>query len=198
MHSRQTLCTLTAALFLVPAPSGAQALVGRSDSIYTWRGAVPAGALLSIRNFNGPIEVRSADGASAELRAEKRASRGSGSIEDVAFVVEKGSGGDVSICASMRNTSSCGERGDGYDGDDRGGWRRNVTVAMTVRLPRGARLKVATGNGIVTVQGVGGDVQASTGNGAVRIDDTEGAVRVSTGNGDVDVRGARSAVRVTS
>ncbi|MEP6990340.1 MAG: DUF4097 family beta strand repeat-containing protein [bacterium] len=195
MTSRLLRPVFAALLVLAPALS-AQAPVGRRDSIYTWRGAMPAHALLTIRNFNGPVDVLPADGGTAELRAQKRV-RG-GSLEDVAFVVRTESNGDVSICSVLGDRDSCGDRGYSSDDDDRGRWRRDVSVAMTVRVPRGTQLKVATGNGEVSVVRVGGEVQASTGNGPVRVEDTEGAVRVSTGNGDVDVRGARGAVRVST
>ena len=187
---------LAAAVFLPLALAGAQTQVGRTDSIYTWRGAIPAGGTLTISNFNGPIDVRPASGNTAELRAVKR-NRGRGSIEDIAFQVESGSGGDVSICASLRRNSPCDRNGNSND-DDNGNGRNDVYVAMKVLLPRGAQLKLATGNGEVSVENVGGDVQASTGNGRVRVSGTEGTVRVSTGNGDVDVRGAKSSVRVST
>ena len=187
MHRRPRYSALVATLLILPALSDAQTLVGRSDSIYTWRGAMAASALLTIRNFNGPIDVRPAEGGTAEVRAEKRTSRGGGAIEDVAFEVQKGGSGDVTICATLRNSNLCDDRGYHGDGGDRGNGRRNVTVAMTVFLPRGARLKVATGNGAVSVERVGGDVQASTGNGPVRVDGTDGSVRVSTGSGSVRV-----------
>ena len=179
---------------MLPALAGAQSLLGRSDSIFTWRGALAAGALLTVRNHNGPIEVRAANGAQLEFRAEKR-SRG-GNLTDVAFDVVTGSSGDVTICSTRRDDNPCdGDRRSGSDNDD---WRRNVTVAMTVLVPRGARVRVATGNGAVTVERVGGEVNASTGNGRVTVSYTDGAVRVATGNGDVDVREATGAVRVTT
>jgi hypothetical protein len=133
--------------------------------------------------------VRAASGNTAEFRRVKR-TRGSESIQDIAFEIVNGSNGDVSICATLRRSSSCDDRG--YrGGDDRGEWRNDLSVAMTVLRPRGAQLKLATGNGEVSVENVGGDVQASTGTGR----GTEGTVRVITGNGDVDVRGAKSSVR---
>ena len=188
---------LVATLLVLPTLSHAQTLLGRSDSIYTWRGAVPAGALLSIYNANGPIDVRASASGTAEIRAEKRTVRG-GILEDVAFVVENGANGDVKVCATLRTFNPCAGPGDHRTDDDRDSWRSKVTVAMTVLLPRGARLRVSTGNGAVSIEHVGGEVQASTGNGKVLVDGTDGAVRVSTGNGDVDVRGARSAVRVST
>jgi hypothetical protein len=193
------LPTLTACAHSQRAGGRSDGLFGRSDSIYTWRGAVSSHALLTVRNFNGPIDVRPSSGSTAEVRAEKRTDRGRGDIEDVAFEVQTGSGGDVTICATYRNNNPCDNRSyRDNDDDDRWGGRRSATVAMTVFVPRGAQVRIATGNGAVTIEQVGGDVQASTGNGRVRIDGTDGSVRASTGNGDVDVQSARSSVRVTT
>jgi DUF4097 and DUF4098 domain-containing protein YvlB len=179
----------------VPALAGAQTLVGRADSVYTWRGTVPANGTFTIKNFNGPIEVRPATGNTAELRAEKRTSRG-GDIRDVAFEVRTESDG-VTICSvQTRDDGDCeGNRNRGHGDDD---WRRPVTVAMTVLVPRGARLRVSTGNGAVTVDRAGSEVRASTGNGRVRVLGTEGVVQVSTGNGEVEVRDAKASVRVST
>ena len=183
---------------LLAVPAQAQTLVGRTDSVYTWRGALPSGALLSVRNFNGPIDVRPAQGATAEVRAEKRTSRGGGSIQDVAFEVQTGSNGDVTICATYRNSNPCDDDSRrGRDRDDDYG-RRYVTVGITVLVPRGAQVKMVTGNGAISIEQVGGDVQATTGNGRVRVGGTTGAVRVTTGNGDVDISGAKASVRVTT
>jgi hypothetical protein len=185
---------LLVALVGLPALSGAQTLLGRNDSVFTWRGALPSGALLTVRNHNGPIDVRPASGTQVELRAEKRARYGN--VTDVAFDVSTGTNGDVTICSTFRGNNPCDEDRRWRNDDDDG--RRGVTVAMTVLVPRGAQLRVATGNGAVTVERVGGEVNASTGNGRVSVVSTEGAVKVSTGNGDVDVRDAKGAVRVST
>jgi DUF4097 and DUF4098 domain-containing protein YvlB len=190
---RSTLPTLLLALSLtgaVSAVADAQ-LVGRNETVYTWRGTIPAGGQFTVRNFNGPIDVRPATGNSVELRAEKRSRDGS-SVTDVGFEVRTSSNGDVSICSTMNEDSCDGDR----HRDD--GWRRQVTVAMTVLIPRNLRLKVATGNGALNVDGAGSEVQASTGNGRVHIGETQGTVRVSTGNGDVEVRNAKASVQVST
>jgi hypothetical protein len=185
---------LLVALVALPALSGAQTLLGRNDSVFTWRGTLPAGALLTVRNHNGPIEVRPATGTQVELRAEKRARYGN--VTDVAFDVATGSHGDITICSTFRDNNPCDEDRRSWSGGD--DWRRSVTVAMTVLVPRGAQVRVATGNGAVSVERVGGEVNASTGNGRVNVLNTDGAVRVSTGNGDVEVREAKGAVRVST
>jgi len=190
---RSTLPTLLLALTLtgaVSAVANAQ-IVGRNETVYTWRGTVPTGRQFTVRNFNGPIDVRAATGNTVELRAEKRL-RG-GSVTDVGFEVRTSSSGDVSIC-STQDDDSC----DGDHHRDRDGWHRDVSVSMTVLLPRGVRLKVATGNGALSVERAGGDVEASTGNGRVSVVETEGAVNVSTGNGEVTVRNAKARVHVST
>jgi hypothetical protein len=186
---------LTGALALLPAAVAAQSLLGRDDSIYTWRGPLASGRLLSVRNFNGPIEVRAAQGSTAEVRAEKHA-RG-GAVTDVAFDVQTSPEGDVRFCSVLRDNDGCyPPRGWSHDDDDR--WRRNITVSLIVLVPRGAQVKVVTSNGAVSVDHAGADVQATTGNGRVSVAGTEGEVRVTTGNGDVEVRDAKGSVRVTT
>jgi DUF4097 and DUF4098 domain-containing protein YvlB len=191
---RSTLPTLLIALTLTGAVSaGADAqLVGRNEAVYTWRGTIPSGAQFTVRNFNGPIDVKPATGNAVEFRAEKRV-RGGAEITDVAFEVRTSSNGDVSIC-STTNDDSC--EGDRHRSDNWG--HREVSVAMTVLVPRNLRLKVATGNGALNVDGAGSEVQASTGNGRVHIGETQGAVNVSTGNGDVEVRNAKARVHVST
>jgi hypothetical protein len=185
---------LIAALVAVPTLAGAQTLLGRTDSVFTWRGPLRSGALLTVRNHNGPIEVRPASGTQVELRAEKRSRYGN--LTDVAFDIGTSSNGDVTICSTLRDNDPCENDRRSWSSDDDG--RRSVTVAMTVLVPRGAQVRVATGNGAVLVERVGGEVSASTGNGRVKVLSTDGAVRVSTGNGDVDVTDAKGAVRVST
>ncbi|MBA3671534.1 MAG: DUF4097 family beta strand repeat protein [Gemmatimonadaceae bacterium] len=191
--------TITLALLslaVAGTTASAQTTAGRNDSIYTWRGALKSGALLTVRNVNGPIEVRPSNGTTAELRAEKRTRGSDGDIRDVEFEIQTSSSGDVTICSTFRGQNPCDDgRRDGNDNDN---GRRWVSVAMTILVPRGAQLKVVTGNGAVSVERVGADVQATTGNGRVRIVGTDGGVRATTGNGEVEVRDVRSAVRVTT
>jgi hypothetical protein len=184
---------LLATLVALPALSGAQTLLGRNDSVFTWRGPLRAGALLTVKNHNGPIDVRPGSGSQVELRAEKRARYGNQT--DVAFDIETSSNGDVTICSTLRGNNPCDENRDRWDNDDNG---RSVSVAMTLLVPSGAQVRVSTGNGAVSVERVGGEVSASTGNGRVSVLSTNGAVRVSTGNGDVVVREAKGAVRVST
>ena len=183
---------LLAALVALPALAGAQTLLGRNDSVFTWRGALRAGALLTVKNHNGPIDVRPGSGTQVELRAEKRARYGN--HQDVAFDVETSSSGDVTICSTLRDNNPCDDERRGWNNDN----GRSVSVAMTLLVPSGARVRISTGNGAVSVERVGGEVSASSGNGQVSVSNTSGAVRASTGNGDVAVREAKGPVRVST
>ncbi len=196
---RQLRHTLAAAAFLaaLPALSPAQTLVGREEAVYTWRGPLASGGVLTVRNYNGPIDVRPSTGAAVEFRAEKHVEHG-GSIQDVAFEVDtRGSGGDVTICAVLLSHNPCDQDRWRDNNDDRGD-RSHVTVSITLMVPKGANVRVVTGNGALSVEHVSGDLTATTGNGRVHVLGTDGVVRVTTGNGDVDVRDAKSSVRVTT
>lgn len=193
---RSAIHTFTAACLLlgaVPALAGAQ-VVGRDESVYTWRGSIPSGGSFSVKNFNGPIDVRPSSGSTVELRAEKTI-RG-GSVRDIGFVVSTARNGDVTICSTTdEDADSCDGHQRNRDGN---GWGRERRVSMTVLVPRSVKLRVGTGNGAVTVEGAGSEVEASTGNGRVRVSGTEGRVHVSTGNGAVEVRDAKAEVRVST
>lgn len=159
---------------------------GSTADPFTWSGVLQPGAVLTIRNFNGRIDVRAGAGNRAEVRAERASSRGAG---DLTFAT-RNDGGDVSVCAVWRGHSAC-DRNDGWDNDDDG---RDMRATITVTLPPGVALRGGTGNGAVSVDGTGGDISIATGNGDVRISGTAGTVKASSGNGDLDVTGARGRV----
>lgn len=181
----------------LPLLSGAQTVSGRRDSVYTWRGAMRAGATLHVRNFNGPIEVRPSSGTAVELRAVKRRTRSDDALDDVGFDIRTAENGDVSICSTWRDRNPCaGERRERWDDGD--GRSTDLSVAMTLLVPRGAAVQVTTGNGAIAVEQLGGAIDATTGNGRVQVKGTEGVVRVRTGNGNVAVRDARGSVHVAT
>jgi len=69
MHPSLRFTALAFAIAGFTSVASAQTLVGAADSIYTWRGALPARALLTVKNYNGPIDVRPATGTQVEMRA---------------------------------------------------------------------------------------------------------------------------------
>lgn len=181
----------------LPLLSDAQTISGRRDSVFTWQGALRPHAVLHVRNFNGPIDLRASTGSKVELRAVKRHARNDAVLDEVGFDIRSADNGDLSICSTWRDRDPCDEsRRDRWDG---GNERRNeISVAMTVLVPRGAAVRVVTGNGAISVEELGGAIDATTGNGQVQVNGTDGVVRVRTGNGDVEVRDARASVHVAT
>ena len=173
-------------LLLFPA-----VLLGQEPTadLFTWAGRVASGSTLSIRHYNGPIDVRESPNDRVEFRAERRTRRSA----ELSFEVENQRDG-VMICAVWRGRNACeeGRRG-GWDWDE-----GPPTSRITVLLPKGVRLHANTGNGDVTVERASNDVEIRSGNGDVRIKLTAGQVDASTGNGELEVDGATGPVRANT
>lgn len=181
------LRALTAAAGLLALSTIAQAQDTAGESTRVWSGRVAEGGMVAVRNFNGPIVVVTASGDLAEVRAVK-ITRGR-DPGDITFDVNE-SAGRTAICTVYRGRSACDDRGWGDTG--------RMSVRYTVSLPRGARLAVATGNGEVSVERAGSEVELRTGNGDVRVGETTGSVTASTGNGDVEIAKANGPVRANT
>lgn len=165
----------------------AQNFRGRSDSTFVWSARIAEGGTLTIKNIVGSISVTEAPGDELEVRAEKKM-RGRGDPSDIAFDVHESSSG-ATICTVFRGESAC----------DEGGFNNTrFSVRYIVSMPRGLRLRASTGNGELSVERAGSEVELRTGNGGVHIGQTEGRVTASTGNGDLDVESARGPVRVST
>jgi hypothetical protein len=66
------------------------------------------------------------------------------------------------------------------------GWKDNVKVDYTVRVPEGARLdKINSVNGKIVISGIAGDITASTVNGTVQVNDARKNLKLSTVNGTI-------------
>ena len=177
------------AMLAAVAPAGAQQNTrDERESAVVWSGRLSDGGLLTIKNIVGAIRVVEASGDRVEVRAAVR-SRGGGERGEVAFDVDPSSS-STTICTVFRGQSAC-ERDNNFR-------NMRVSVDYTVAMPRGLRLRATTGNGDLSVERAGGEVEMQTGNGAVRVGETEGRVSVGTGNGEVEVESARGPVRASS
>jgi DUF4097 and DUF4098 domain-containing protein YvlB len=167
----------------VAAPLGAGQAQDRpteTDSGFQWSGRIPDGAWLRIYTFNGDVEVR--EGDAVEVRAVKRGRR---SRWDNVFFEMRRDGDNITICAIYGDEAECDR--DGMHGNQSSS---NVGVDFTIVVPRGARMRVSSGNGDVAVRAEVAEAHASTGNGDVEVLRSRGAVRASTGNGAVTVEDA--------
>jgi hypothetical protein len=189
---------VTVALFAATAATAsAQEIVGRDETTFSVTHRVSAGDWVRIASPNGAIRIIQSTGRQVEIRAEKDIRRGA--VDDVGFVVRRGSGG-LTVCAVYDRADECDEDGT-YRSHDRSGtgWNdRQVRVDFTVSVPADTRIKAGSGNGEISIEGGGAEVIATTGNGRIEISDTEGRVTASTGNGRVGISGAKGPVEVSS
>ena len=173
------------AVLAVCAPS---ANAQERDDSFKWTGGIDAGRTVYVRNLNGSINVESASGAAAEVRAEKQWRRGD--PKDVKITAAKTANGDILVCAIWegRNTR-CDEDGYSSQGGDRF-WRdrNDVSVKFTILLPKGVKLDASTVNGGLGIAGATAAVKARTVNGGIEAASTSGPVSAKTVNGGIRVR----------
>lgn len=179
--------TLLACITLLSATSLAAQRYTSSDSITVWQGRLSDGGVLTVKNIVGDISVIESRDDRVEVRAEKR-TRGRADPGAVSFDVREGPS-SATICTVYRGESAC-ENGRFTD--------TRVVVRYTIAMPRGVRLRASTGNGRLSVERAGGQVELSTGNGAIHVGETDGSVTASTGNGDLEIEGAHGPVHASS
>jgi hypothetical protein len=190
-----------ASLAVAALPANAQERRGANDSTFLWTGRMAPGTTLRVHNFNGPMVAVMSTDENAEVRAVKRGRYRSDRIErsdrysDIEFETRK-LGNDILICA-LRPDDDCDEDGISTHGDsDRNG--RNQRAEFSIKVPKGVKLQIVTGNGEIETVGTGAGVVARSGNGAVHVDAHGDGVTASSGNGDVEVLGAGAPVNAHS
>ncbi len=184
-------------LALAAGLAGAQTVVGRNETTWTVRETLASGQRLRITSPNGAINIAQGSGSEVEIRVEKVTERNA-RIDEIGFIVKKSSEGLV-VCAVYSDGDECDlERG--YRQEQRS-WRdgrRSLRASFTVRMPKGVMLQAETGNGEVSINGAGSDVNVHTGNGRVLVTGTTGRVQAHTGNGRITVENANGPVEVTT
>ena len=158
---------------------------GGSDKSFSWRGDVPAGAWLRIRNHNGNVRVERASGGQVEVLATTTRRR---RVERVRIESVRGDGG-ITICVVGQRGGRCSADGYRYG---RAGWLRSILsfgrsgtqVDFVVRLPDGVRMDASTVNGRLAM-GTAGATRARTVNGRVEISSVGGPVRAESVNGSI-------------
>ena len=141
---RRTLLSAIVAGALVAPPATAQDRPVETDSTFTLRTRLASGAWVRVFTFNGDVEVREGTGDQLEIRGEKRGRR---TRWDRIFFESKRDGDNVTVCAIYGEEAECGN--DGIHGNMNS---NNVGTRFVVTLPRGARVRVGSGNGDVSVR----------------------------------------------
>ncbi len=176
---------------LLPTNALAQ-VVGRNESTFTVAHRIGNGDWVRIASPNGTIRIVQTSGAEVQVRAHKDVRRGS--IEDVGFVVRRGSDG-ITVCAVYEDEDECSNDGTYRGRNRRSGYNSpQVRTDFTVSIPANARVRAGSGNGDVSIEGAGAMVVASTGNGDIEISNTQGQVEAHSGNGRVTITAAKGAV----
>lgn len=186
--SHTVLLTMLAVTTLATlAPSSARA---QSDA-FNWTGPVPQGDTVRVHTFSGTVTVRQASGGEARISGTTR-NAGSG---DIRFVGPQ-SGGRVLVCA-LHGEAECTESGIRNEGrwSNRNG---RAEANFVVEVPRGVSVRVSSGSGDVTVDGVTGGVHAASGSGSVRVGSGASEVRAATGSGRVTVDAALGQVHAST
>lgn len=188
---RRVARPLAAAALCVAAGCGGP---GGSLTPFAWRGPVPTGGWVRVRNLNGPVQVARGAGPDVVVTATRRARRGGSRVEQVQFIATPDPAG-VTVCAvwgERRGRCTASE----YEGNRGGGRglfgflrrRTPVEVTFTVAVPAGVGVDASTVNGGVTVADAAGEVRAKSVNGPVTLAVRGGPVRGETVNGPVRAR----------
>ena len=82
------------------------------------------------------------------------------------------------------------------DGAGRLGECRFKTSAGSIRLERTGPLRLHTGGGHITVDGIAGDAEISTGSGRIQIGEVDGGAEVKNSNGDTKISATAGDLRV--
>jgi hypothetical protein len=181
------IAACAAAAILAPA-AGAQE--SQRDNSFKWTGDIAAGRTVYARNLNGGVQVEAGTGAAAEVRAEKKWRKGD--PKEVKVTAEKTAKGDILVCVIYEGRETrCDE--DGYNARGSDSWWRDhkdndVSVQLTIVLPKGVKLDASTVNGGIDISGATAAVKATTVNGGIEASSLGGPVLATTVNGGIKVK----------
>lgn len=176
-----------AALATLATAAGGQET--QRDNSFKWTSGIEAGRTVYARNLNGGIQVESGTGATAEVRAEKKWRKGD--PKDVKVTAEKTARGDILVCVIyVGRDTRCDE--DGYNTKGNDSWwndhkNNDVSVQITIVLPKGVKVDVSSVNGGLEVTGATAAVKARTVNGGIEASSLGGPVSAKTVNGGITV-----------
>jgi DUF4097 and DUF4098 domain-containing protein YvlB len=140
---------------------------------------------VSLKTFDGAIEVRTWDKAEVQVVIERRGS--SKSAADSIEVKAEQDGDRITVEARVPHTRDVGFS-----------FRGSRAARLIVSMPAAADLAAGSGDGAIDVEGVSGRIQLRSGDGRIRARAIAGEVDVHTGDGSVTVDGKLTGVRAHS
>lgn len=178
------VATLAAAFApFVPSHSVHAKGTPRTETFH-WTGAVTAGETFIVNGVNGSIELEPSSDNTVVVDAVKKGRRSSPTSVQIDVRQDKGRTVVCAVYPGMRCSP---------DGTLSGSNRNNdVTVAFTIHVPAGVRVRARTVNGSVTSHARTPDIEARSVNGSVELETTgRGVGHTVNGNVDVVVNAAR-------
>lgn len=138
---------------------------------------------ISLRTFDGSIEVKPWDKAEVEVIIEKRGPN----KETVAELQIEAAQTGNHISVTVRQPRNMGIH-----------WGNSASARLIVSAPASSDVDARSGDGAIDIEQISGRVTLHSGDGSIRAHNMSGYVDVSTGDGSIDVDGRLSALRAHS
>ncbi len=140
---------------------------------------------LTLKTFDGAIEVRPWDKPEVDVTIEKRGP----SKESLADLVVDASQEGNHIVVEVRGKH-----------ERTGGWHFGLSpnAKLVVSVPATSNVSARSGDGAIDIERVTGRVELSSGDGSIRARDLTGDVNVHTGDGSVSLEGKFAALKAST
>jgi hypothetical protein len=148
------------------------------------RFTVTAKPEVSVRTFDGSIEIRPWDKSEVQVVVERRA-RDKAAADSIEVKAEQ-TGNRVEVAVTVPPTHGFGIYG------------ANRSARLIVSVPANADVSARSGDGSIDVDGLTGHIQLHSGDGSIRAHHVGGDLEVHTGDGSVTLTGKLTSVRARS
>ena len=139
---------------------------------------------ISLKTFDGSIEIQAWDKPDVAIDVEKRGATKE-AVEGLT-VTSTQDGNRIELEVKR-------PRAESFSGF---GLHQSASARLIVSVPREVNIVARTGDGAITVERVNGKLELRTGDGSIRASDVAGELTLDTGDGSVTVDGARGRIAV--
>jgi len=143
---------------------------------------------LTVKTFNGSIELRPGERNEILVDIERRAS----TLEDAKEIVVETSEHGGNVLIEVKNP-----RRRQRDFIHFGSWT-SPSVRLIITVPRELTVDATTGDGSIDASDVSGHIELRSGDGSIRIQRVQGEITVNTGDGAVMAREVQGTVAVNT
>jgi DUF4097 and DUF4098 domain-containing protein YvlB len=154
--------------------------VGKEDKSF----AVTGTADVSIKTFDGSIQVTAWDKPEVAVTIERRADNQSDA--EALKVKAEQTGGRI-VLEALKPESEIHV-----------GWTHGRSVSFVVHVPKQSNLSAKSGDGSIQASGVTGTVDLASGDGSIRAVDLTGQVGLHTGDGSVSAQNVSGALTIAT